>query len=508
VVSEGCRIGFLLHSSEEWAVLQLREFVMTRQFAVFILLGCFASISFTQVARLPAEVPEETMRKLLIRRVDPVLQREPGMRMHGTVVLKAVIGKTGDIENLQMVSGHPMLVAAAIDAVKQWKYQPYEVNGIPVRVETTIRVEFVDRSRTEGDATAAVPEPSQSLGPPLQIVNQMLEGHILRKVAPVYPPLARQARIQGTVTLRVIINKLGDVRDVQLLNGHPMLAPAAIEAVKQWKYVPYELNAETVEVETDVQVNFKLADDPPPQGTPGNIVGGANGGLISGLVASFPKPLEGERVSEAVMRLRRTQKVDPIYPGVAVQAQIQGTVVLDVRVNSLGVVEEVVRIGGPPTLAPTAIAAIKQWKYMPYVRDGEPISVVTTVQLNFSLEANESSGVVVEPRASEDSSPPRIPLPRRIRVSSGVSQRLLEKKTAPEYPPDVRDAQIQGRVVLHAVIDKEGNVSTLELISGPSALARAAMEAVRQWKYRPYLLNGQAIEVDTTIQVNFMLAAE
>ncbi len=483
------------------------EFVMTRHFSVFILLVCFASISFTQVARPPAEVPEETMRKLLIRRVDPVLQREPGMRIHGTVVLKAVIGKTGDIENLQMVSGHPMLVPAAIDAVKQWRYRPYEVNGIPVRIETTIRVEFVDRSRTEGDASAAAPEPSQSPRAPLQIVNQMFEGHILRKVPPVYPPLARQARIQGTVALRVIINKLGDVCDVQLLSGHPMLAPAAIEAVKQWKYAPYELNGEAVEVETDVQVNFRLADDP-PQGTPGNIVGGANGGLISGVVASFPKPLEGERVSEAVMRLRRTQKVDPIYPGVAAPAHIQGTVVLDVRVNSLGGVEEVVRIGGPPTLAPTAVAAVKRWKYMPYMRDGEPISVVTTVQLNFSLEGNESSGVVAEPPPSEDSSPPRISLPRRIRVSSGVSQGLLEKKVAPEYPPDARDARIQGTVVLHVVVDKEGNVSSLELVSGDPALAAAAMEAVRRWKYRPYLLNGQAIEVDTTIQANFALTVK
>jgi TonB family protein len=482
------------------------EFVMIRHFAVFMLLVCVASISITQVARPPAEVPEETMRKLLIRRVDPVLQREPGMQIQGTVVLKAVIGKTGDIENLQMVSGHPMLVPAAIDAVKQWKYQPYEVNGIPVRVESTIRVEFVDRRRTEGDASVAAPEPSESPGAPLQIVNQMFEGHILRKVPPVYPPLARQARIQGTVALRVIINKLGDVRDVQLLSGHPMLAPAAIEAVKQWKYAPYELNGEAVEVETDVQVNFRLADDPPPQGPPENIVGGANGELISGVVASFPKPLEGERVSEAVMRLRRTQKVDPIYPGVAVPAHIHGTVVLDVRVNSLGDVEEVVRIGGPPTLAPTAIAAVKQWKYIPYMRDGGPISVVTTVQLNFSLEANESGGIVVEPPASEDSSPPRIPLPRRIRVSSGVSQGLLEKKVAPEYPPDARDARIQGTVVLRAVIDKEGNVFTLELVSGHPALAPAAMEAVRQWKYQPYLLNGQAIEVDTTIQVNFMLS--
>lgn len=225
---------------------------MIRHFAVFMLLVCFASIAITQVAVPPAEVPEEMMRKLLIRRVDPVLRREPGMRIQGTVVLKAVIGKTGDVENLQMVSGHPVLVPAAIDAVKQWKYRPYEVNGIPRVVETTIRVDF-SKASAGGTGTSA-PQAESSV---VATVEDMRD-RVVYKVAPVYPPLARQARIQGTVILRVIINKLGQVRDTQLVTGHPMLAPAAVEAVKRWRYFPYESDGETVEIQTDVQVIFRL----------------------------------------------------------------------------------------------------------------------------------------------------------------------------------------------------------------------------------------------------------
>jgi TonB family protein len=228
------------------------EFVMIRHFAVFTLLVCFASIAITQVALPPAEVPEETMRKLLIRRVDPVLQREPGMNIQGTVVLKVVIGKTGDIENLQIVSGHSMLGAAAIEALKQWKYRPYEVNGIPRVVETTIRVKFSIAS--EGKTGTSAP---QAESPGLATAEEMRD-RLVYKVAPVYPPLARQARIQGTVILRIIINKLGEVRDTQLVNGHPMLAPAAVEAVKKWRYIPYESDGETVEIQTDVQVIFRL----------------------------------------------------------------------------------------------------------------------------------------------------------------------------------------------------------------------------------------------------------
>src|SRR5579862_6022156 len=84
-------------------------------------------------------------------------------------------------------------------------------------------------------------------------------GLLIRKVPPTYPPLARHARIQGTVLLQAQISKTGNIENLQLISGHPMLAPAAIEAVKQWKYKPYLLNGEPVEVETQVQVNFTLA---------------------------------------------------------------------------------------------------------------------------------------------------------------------------------------------------------------------------------------------------------
>src|SRR5215468_6256920 len=93
----------------------------------------------------------------------------------------------------------------------------------------------------------------------VRVSSGVQSGLLVRKVQPTYPPLARQARIQGTVVLQAQISKSGDIENLQLVSGHPMLAPAAIEAVKQWKYKPYLLNGEPVEVETTVQVNFSLA---------------------------------------------------------------------------------------------------------------------------------------------------------------------------------------------------------------------------------------------------------
>jgi protein TonB len=94
--------------------------------------------------------------------------------------------------------------------------------------------------------------------PPVRI-SHMSEGDLVRKILPTYPPLARTARIEGQVVLQAVISKQGAIENLKVLGGHPMLVPAAIEAVRQWRYRPYILNSEPVEVETQITVNFSLA---------------------------------------------------------------------------------------------------------------------------------------------------------------------------------------------------------------------------------------------------------
>jgi protein TonB len=87
----------------------------------------------------------------------------------------------------------------------------------------------------------------------------MMEGNLIYRPQPVYPPLARSARVQGAVLLQAIISREGTIEHLQVLSGHPMLVQAAINAVRQWRYRPYVLNGEPVEVETQVTVNFVLS---------------------------------------------------------------------------------------------------------------------------------------------------------------------------------------------------------------------------------------------------------
>jgi periplasmic protein TonB len=96
-------------------------------------------------------------------------------------------------------------------------------------------------------------------------------------------------------------------------------------------------------------------------------------------------------------------------------------------------------------------------------------------------------------------------VPQRVRVSQGVTKGLLVHRVEPAYPTLARTARVQGEVVLSAIIDTNGQITNLQLVSGHPMLVPAAIAAVREWRYKPYLLNGQPVEVETTITVIFSL---
>ncbi len=232
------------------------------------------------------------------------------------------------------------------------------------------------------------------VSPPLRVrVSEGVEeGLILNKVKPIYPPLARQARIQGTVILKVLINKSGDVENMQLFSGHPLLAQAALDAVKRWKYKPYLLNGAPVEVETRVTVNFTLPERHPSQGVVGDAPGGILPDAPSALRSNIPVDPDRPgvvRVAQGEMAELLISKVPAEYPAVPKRARIQGTVVLRIDIDKEGNVSSIQLISGHPLLAPAAIDAVKQWKYKPYLLNGEPAEVETQVRVNFTCSKTE-----------------------------------------------------------------------------------------------------------------------
>jgi len=154
-----------------------------------------------------------------------------------------------------------------------------------------------------------------------------------------------------------------------------------------------------------------------------------------------------------------------------------------------------------PTKIPQKVQMIKEEEAPPPSMAAGVVGGVTG-----GVPGGHMNGVIGGIISSTPVAVPHVATPQRVRVSQGVSTGLLVRKVNPAYPPLARQARIQGTVVLQAEISKDGSIQNLRLISGHPMLAPAAIEAVKQWKYKPYLLNGEPVEVETTVQVNFTLS--
>jgi periplasmic protein TonB len=155
-----------------------------------------------------------------------------------------------------------------------------------------------------------------------------------------------------------------------------------------------------------------------------------------------------------------------------------------------------------PTKIPEKVQMIKEEEAPPPVMSAG--GVVGGVP--GGVPGGQMGGVIGGIISSTPVAVPKVATPQRVRVSQGVSQGLIIKKVQPPYPPLARQARIQGQVILQAEISKDGTIENLHLISGHPMLAPAAIEAVKQWRYKPYLLNGEPVAVETTVMVNFSLS--
>src|SRR5437588_8825647 len=118
--------------------------------------------------------------------------------------------------------------------------------------------------------------------------------------------------------------------------------------------------------------------------------------------------------------------------------------------------------------------------------------------------AGGAPGGVLGSILAANAPPPKV-APQRVKVSSGVVSGLLINKVTPQYPQIARQAHISGSVILQAVISKQGTIEGLKVMQGHPMLVSNAVEAVKQWRYKPYILNGEPVEVETTITVNFTM---
>ncbi len=165
----------------------------------------------------------------------------------------------------QITSAHAG--ANTITVPHAFSFRPHTANNGPDEPAACVICPVVGTAPTgpgilpfgESQPQLPLPLPSQPHVPshPPRISHWM-EGNLISQVKPQYPPIARTAGIQGQVVLQAIVSREGTIENLKVLSGHPLLVRSAIEAVSQWRYRPYYLNGEPIEVETQVTVNFSL----------------------------------------------------------------------------------------------------------------------------------------------------------------------------------------------------------------------------------------------------------
>lgn len=224
-----------------------------------------------------------------IKDVKPVYpQIAMAARVAGVVIIDVTIGPDGRVTDAKVLRSQPLLNQAALDAVRQWVFEPVLLNGAPTSVVKTVTVDFqlpasfvnlLERAKqlyAEGrlddaerelvqartllaqERTVVASPPPVPSDAPIRIGGDIKEPRKLRDVRPAYPPDAYAARVQGVVILEAVIAPDGTVRDARVLRSVPLLDQAAVDAVRQWEFTPTYLNGVAVPVIMTVTVNFTL----------------------------------------------------------------------------------------------------------------------------------------------------------------------------------------------------------------------------------------------------------
>jgi TonB family protein len=192
----------------------------------------------------------------LIKQVPPVypeIAKKAGVS--GMVMLHAVIGKDGSVEQVGFVFGSLLLLKSTVDAVRQWTYQPTVLQGEPVEVDTTITVVY-RLSGLSGTVLDGSEQQSQEVPQRVRVAEKAMGARMIKKGKPKYPKEAKKAGIGGTVVLHVVVAEDGNIEEVHYVSGPGELSQAAIDAVQEWCYQPIVLNGKPVQADTTIDIVF------------------------------------------------------------------------------------------------------------------------------------------------------------------------------------------------------------------------------------------------------------
>jgi TonB family protein len=285
---------------------------------------------------------------------------------------------------------------------------------------------------------------------------EVTEGfRLLHRAAVEYPREALASGALGDVVASVALDEKGNVADAKIVSGPQELRGAVLRSVLEWRFDP----SQTFPADRTFEVSVRFT--PPPAGVAAPMVN-----------AKMPPLAVGMADLSKVPPALRDQVVAVLHPYEGQQITSQQLADL---AGSLRNIDRDLRLG--PSF------------------DKEDKLVFTPSLSTDEPERSEAGALDAEPVR-----------PMRIRVGGNVQAYNLIEGSVPAYPPQAKQARIQGTVRFNAVIGRNGHIKQLELVSGHPLLVQAARSSVEQWFYRPTLLNGDPVEVATQIDVNFTLS--
>jgi len=321
--------------------------------------------------------------------------------------------------------------------------------------------------------------------------QQVVKGDsgLLHRAPIEYPAEAIEKGLQGTVVVEARLNERGVVTDARVLSGLEPLRKAALKSVLEWHY--------SLQVPSPVQVaiDFTLPANRSGVvgGVPGGVIGGVPGGVTGGIVGNASNPANRQALQDKLKaEAQALQASRPQTNRVVKQILFAG---LSPSMREAVAGRLPIREG--ETMQPDAMPKIRQ-----ILRE-----IDEHLDIRFQTINRETDEVVLtifnaaptENLSTGSSS-------QRIRVGGNVQAAMVLNYVQPVYPPLAKQARIQGVARFNVVINKDGTIQDLQPVSGHPLLIEAAVDAVRQWSYRPTLLNGQPVEVATVVDVNFTLS--
>ena len=227
----------------------------------------------------------------------------------------------------------------------------------------------------------------------------------------------------------------------------------------------------------------------------------AQNGQAAVATATFPSETKPADAKSAEFSLEPIETPPATYPPQARAQKLQGKVTAKFLVSAAGDVEYVDVPKDQPLLDVAAQETIVKWKFKPVIEEGKPVAVIASATFTFVLGSDDAGAKDVAQQIGTASV-----FPERAQLPKAVAKSTMVHHVPAVYPQGAVAMRVEGTVMLQARIDKDGKVADLHPVSGPKQLLQAAMDAVKQYRYKPYSLMGQPVEVETQVQVDFSLA--